>query len=282
MNLRSENNDKLPTGIKLPPAPYIVTKLQAELLKEEPLLSDIAGILAQDVAISAMVLKTVNSAYFDLRAKVSSIQQAVSLLGINNISNIVSGLALRQAFETADSANPPHFWDSPANTAMAAAKIAKEIGGASPDEAYLLGLFHNAGHALMMQKFPDYPEFFEQNINHSDALITQLEEQIYNTNHATLGYYLARSWQINPALCSLILDHHNTEERLAENDGQVSHEGTLLAVLKMAEHIDKLFWSINPDHEWEQIKGTVLAYIGMSEPDFDDLKDDVTERLMTG
>ena len=277
-----DETQKLIDGIKIPPAPFIVTKLQEELQKDDPILADVANIVAQDVAISALVLRTVNSAFFGLRVKVNSIQQATSLLGIHNTLNIVTGLALRRTFETSGTASPPNFWDSPANVAMVSAKIARVIGGVPQFEAYMLGLFHNAGHGLLMQKFSDYPAFLQENLNSVRGVITDLEEQQYNTNHAVLGYFLARSWGLERDIVEIIRDHHNAVEKLTENGGKVTKEGSLLAILKMAEHIDKLFWSITPDHEWEQGKEVILGYVGMSEPDFDDLRDDMSDMLISG
>ncbi len=273
---------KLIGTIKIPPAPFILLKLQEELRKTEPALMAIADLISQDVGMSGLVLRTVNSPFFGLRAKVRSIQHATSLLGIRYTANIVAGLALKRTFEEAGGPNPPNFWDSPSNTAMAAADIARRISRGPPDEAYMLGLFHNSGHALLMQRFADYREFHTASVNLEDGLITELEDRRYNTDHATLGSMLARSWGLEPQITAVIREHHNVVERLKTLGPAVNTEGTLLCILKMAEHVDKGFWGLEPDHEWSRIQASVLDYVGLSEPDFNDLRDDLKEKLISG
>jgi HD-like signal output (HDOD) protein len=266
-------------GMKIPPAPVVISQLRAELQKDDPAMLKIADIISQDVGISALVLRTINSSFYGLRTTITSIQHAVSILGMANVTNIVTGLALRRSFEESEGANPPNHWESPVNVALVSADIAKVIPGAKKDEAYMLGLFHNAGHSLMMQRFPDYAEFLTDFINDDKKLINVLEDEKYNTNHATMSYFLAKSWGLSIQMAEIIRDHHNAIEFLSENPHGSSDKGTLLAILKMAEHIDKLFWSLEPDHEWELIQDTVLQYLGISEPDFNDIREDMSEKL---
>lgn len=279
MELDSNATQKIIDGIKIPPAPFTLQQLQRELEKEDPALMDLANIIAQDVGISALLLKTVNSPFFSLRAKVHSIMHAASLLGMKNMVNIVAGLELCRSFEEKDGQSPPNFWESPTHVAMVAADVARKLTDMEPDVMYMLGLFHNSGHALMMQRFPDYDVFLNQHMNSEDGIISQLEDQKYQTNHATLGYFLARSWGIDKDAAEVIRDHHLAPERLNEKGSEVTTQGTMLAVLKVAEHIDKLFWGMDPDHEWEHIEGLVLDYIGISKPDYVDLQIDMLEKL---
>ena len=279
MELNTEDTAKLLDGIKIPPAPFTLQQLQKEMQKPEPVLMNLANIISQDVGISALMLKTVNSPFFGLRSKVHSIMHATSLLGLKNTINIVAGLELRRQFEENKGDNPPNFWESPTHVAMIAADIACRTPGMEPDVMYMLGLFHNSGHALMMQRFAGYAEFLEQHINSEHASIVEMENQTYNTNHATLSYFLARSWGIDLVVSEVIRDHHATAERLQERHGEVTPVGTMLAILKMAEHIDKLFWGMDPDHEWQLIEDLVLDYLGISKHDYNDLQIDMLEKL---
>jgi HD-like signal output (HDOD) protein len=282
MSAQTLDTDQLLSGIRIPPAPFILQRLHEELQKDEPALTDIANIISRDVGISALVLRTVNSPFFGLRAKINSIQHATSLLGIGYTTNIVASLALRQAFEQSGQANPNNFWDSPSNVAMVAADIARLFREVPPDEAYMLGLFHNAGHALLVQRFEDYRGFLDAHINHPDEFITAAEDRRYNTQHATVGYMLARSWGLEPHMARVIRDHHNAPERLAESGPGTHDEDSILCVLKLAEHVDKLHWGMDPDHEWEKIGEAVLDHLGMSGPDFEELRADMLDKLNSG
>ncbi|MCG8426784.1 MAG: HDOD domain-containing protein [Chromatiales bacterium] len=282
MILNENGTSKLISGIAIPPAPFILTQLHHELQKEDPVFTDIADTISQDIGMSALVLRTVNSSFFGLRVKVNSIQHAVNLLGIQYTVNIITGLLLRRTFDESEGANPPNYWDSPVNIAMTATNIARTISCGEPDEMYMLGLFHNAGHALLSHHFADYKEFYENSINREDLCITEIENQQYNTDHAVLGYYLARSWGIDRHIAEVIRDHHIAIERLTEKDGAITPAGNMLAILKIAEHVDKSFWGIKPDNEWTKVEDVVLDYLGISKPDFEDLREDMLDKLIAG
>lgn len=274
--------NKILAGAKIPPAPHVLNRLHRELQKDEPVLSEMANILAQDVGLSALVLRSVNSPFFGLRTKAKSIQHATSLLGMRNVVNIVAGLALRRAFDENGGANPPNYWDSPFNVAMAATSVARAVRFPNPDEAYMLGLFHNAGHLLLVRYFEDYRAFMTAHINDTDQLFATQEDNRYNTNHAVLGYFLARAWGLDKKVANVIRDHHSIQERFSMKRIAAEEELSLLAILKIAEHIDKLFWGYQPDHEWLSIQDQVLDYIGLSEQDFNDLQQDINDNLIGG
>lgn len=246
--------------------------------RDEPDIDEVSQVISRDVGLAALVLKTVNSPFFGLRAQVTSIRQATTLLGLLNISNIVAGLALRRAMEAAGGPAPEHFWDSPVNVGMVAAKLSQYFPAAAADEAYMLGLFHDVGLPLMMQRFADYPARVSSAAC-GDLGLTQCEEQSYQTNHAIVGYLVSRSWGLPPHIGDLILRHHDAVEVLAENGGAVSRTGLLLVVLKMAEHVDKRYWGKRDDPEWQRCGDSVLAYAGISSTDFEDLVGEMVDLL---
>lgn len=271
-------------GINIPPIPDILHIFNCETKKDCPDIGIIKNAIQKDISTSALVLKTVNSSFFGLKVKISSISVAINMLGLNNTINISMGVVLATAFKEQKQA-PPHFWESPSNTALVAAALAKRLTNVPADDAYLLGLFHNAGHALLSQKFDGYNVFMEEHINLEDSPITLYEDKTFNLDHASLGYYLASAWGLPKYIKHVILNHHNVSEILDHYPLETDKEhntilmNNLLCILKMAEHIDKLFWSDDEDHEWARVKDDVLGYLGLSEEDFNDIRLDMLEQL---
>lgn len=279
--MKSENIkvEKLLQQIKIPPAPEILRDLNVAIQKDEPDLSEITKIIQKDTGISGLVIKTVNSPLFGLRNKVNSIRQAVTLLGITYTANIVMGLMLRQTFEEKGE-NLPRYWESPSNIALVSASLARRLFNSTADEAYLLALFHNSGHALIQQRNKDYVSFYQQYINHPEQAITHFENQQYDFDHATLGYYLAASWDVPKNFQNIILNHHNAVEFLESDSDEVdNNDKDLMAVLKVAEHIDKFHAGVDIDFEWQRVERAVLEHLGLSEYDFEDLRADKLEKL---
>lgn len=141
-------------GINVPAQPQIMVDLQMEQMAPEPDLRAIARLISQDPGLSGALLKTVNSPFYGLANRVASIQQAVNLLGCNTVINLINAQSIRGELTDAAIVTLNRFWDTAQDVAMACLTLAKRIGYASPDEAYTLGLFHNCGIPLMLQRFP--------------------------------------------------------------------------------------------------------------------------------
>lgn len=276
--LSIEKTEEILGSVKIPSAPAVFMELHEHMQQDEPEIESVAATISKDAGLAALVLKTVNSPFFGLRSEVSSIRQATMLLGLLNIGNIVAGLALRRAMEDAGGISPENYWETPANIGNVAAKLAQRFAGGASDEAYMLGLFHHVGVVLMMQRFPDYPAL-QREARETGTNLIEMEEARCNTNHAVVGYFVSRSWGLPTHIGELILRHHDVHELLAEDNGAMSREGALLAVLKMAEHIDQRFWGKADDPEWANWGEAVLAYLGLSDPDFADIVEDMVDLL---
>ncbi len=276
MQLDHKATEKLVASMRLPPAPFVVEELHRLLQNDETTIAEVGDVVAQDMAISSLVLHTVNSSLYGLRRKANSIHQAAALLGMSNTANLVAGLSLRQSLGDNDAPGMQGFWDSPGNIALAAAGIARQLCPGVADEAHLLGLFHNAGHLLMAQRFDGYGRFLRDNLDCPQAPVVELENRHYSCNHAVLGYYLASTWGIQRHLAQIIRDHHDIAHLLEDGDAATAQ---LAATLKLAEHCDKLFRGAQIDHEWARCGAAVLDFLGCSEPDYEELCADIVEQL---
>ena len=270
--------EKILDDVKIPSAPTVLMEVHEILQRDEPEIADIAEVISKDLGMSALVMRTLNSPFFGLRRKIDSIQQATTLLGLNNIGNIVAGLALRRAMEESDGPNPDNFWDSPMNVALVSAQLAKRLGGVAADEAYLLGLFMNCGEAILISRFPESRELKKQ-AYYDGVVQTRLEDEKLNTNHAIVGFLMARKWGINSSITDIILRHHEAIEFL--NDNQINpFRKRLIAIIKCAEYIDNRFWGRSQYAEWNEISSAILSYLELQSDDFDDILEDMQDLLM--
>src|SRR5688572_3920629 len=85
-------------SIGIPPCPAILTRLVRETRSDDPDFARLGELIGGDVSLAAAMLKTVNSPFYGLRSKATSIRQALVLMGLRNVTNLVTGLLLRQAF----------------------------------------------------------------------------------------------------------------------------------------------------------------------------------------
>lgn len=263
-------------GIKIPPQPQILIDLQKEQLRPEPDLRRIAELISRDVGLAGAMLKIVNSAAYSVRFEVTSVQQAVTILGINSVINIVNGLSLKNQLSGHLIAEMNRFWDTANDIALMSATIARQVGYKKPDLAYLLGLFHNCGIPLLLMRFDHYLDVLERAYGQNSQRIVDVENQELSTNHAVAGYYTAKSWKLPKVLCDVVAEHHSPLRYFNPDMTGESEDRTLLAILKLAEHICgnyKMLGNQEVDYEWEAIADEVLAYLGLGEYDVDILHD---------
>jgi len=268
-------------GTTIPSPPQVIVDLQMEMAMPDPDINAIAKLIADDAGLAGGVLKTINSGIYGDDGDITSISKAVMLLGMNSIMRIIDTLCLRNEMMNMDNipdqlfAAMNGFWDSATEVAHCSVMIAHKLQFSRPDHAYALGLFHNVGVPLLMLKFEHYAEVMRESYEKPGPRIVDTENRLIDTNHAVLGFFVARSSKLPKNLCQLIAQHHNVEIFQGKNSLN-SDDTMLLAILKVAEHISGLYRAIggqpnNP--EWNLIGKKVLEYAGLSQIDLDDLID---------
>lgn len=269
-------------GISIAPQPQIMVDLQFEQYMPDPDLDTISRLIAQDPGLSGALLKLVNSPHFGLHDRVGSIQRAVELLGSRSIINLINALSIKGEMSDETIVTLNRFWDTAQDVAMTCLSLAKHASIPSVDEAYTLGLFHDCGIPLMLQRFPDYMSVLETAYAHAgeQTRVVDTENRFFNTNHSVVGYFTAKSWRLPEHISGAIANHHNALAVFRDEASRDTQLKNLLAVLKMAEHIcatHRVLGNQAEDHEWRVVGPLVLDYIGLSEYDFEHLKQTLRE-----
>lgn len=272
VGLNEEQIKRVLQGIAIPPQPQVMVDLHMEQAMPDPDMTRIAAIISQDVGLSAAVLKFVNSAYFGLPRKISSIQQAVMLLGIDSISNIVNGLAVKSELSDGAIEQLHQFWDNAMDVAAICSSVANQIGFRYQEECYALGLFHNAGIPLMMSRFDNYIDVLKEGYQSSPFELTDIENRAFKTNHSVVGYYLAKSWALPKTSCYVIAHHHRAEKLYNNRIAGDSNPLTFMSILKIAEHISATHLHLgnaSEDYEWMAIGPYALEHLDLTQYDLE-------------
>lgn len=269
--------EKILSGVRIPPQPKLLLELKEEAAKPNPSINKICGLISKDVSLSAAVLKTINSPFYGLSRKCESIQRATVILGLRNVSNLVRALSLQGSFAS-KKVSLERFWDTAADVANICVAIANRLKMENPDDYYALGLFHDCGIAVMAQKFNDYKDTLKTGNALVDRPITDAEDQAYNTNHAVVGYYLAKSWNLSEVICQVIHTHHDFERMFPETE-TVAGSNHMMAILKAAGNISHTSRRLSDDHEWIRIQAQVLQHLSLDETEYNDMREDIGELL---
>ena len=167
--------------------------------------SEITSIVSTSPVFSAKILQSVNSAFFSLGRKMTSVGRAITLLGYNNVRSLVlqdamQGMIPRGPFTT--SARYYRIWVHSAIVSACAGYLGKKIFGLSEYDLATMGLLHDIG------------KYFFTNLDyvpasHQDLPAIVLEEESYGVNHAVLGSIAARNWQLSDPIADAVAYHHH-------------------------------------------------------------------------
>lgn len=272
--IAQEAMTKLLKGFLIPPRPDVLCRFQEERGKSVPNLQIIADIVSSDPGLSAGVIKTINSPYFGLRKRIASIKEAVAILGMDNLDNLLSSLSLITAI--GNKVPMERFWDTALDVALISRDLSKHVMGASENDAFTIGMFYDCGIALMMQRIPDYKSFLKQANADLTHTLAELEQERFHTDHTTLGFLVANSWNLPEHICQAIQFHHDqsifsSSPRLPET--VLTH----IAVLKIASHLSHINRNLQDGNDWMFMRAVVLEYLGISVDEFGEIESDVKE-----
>lgn len=259
-------------GITIPPCPASLASIMREAKRPSVDFASLAHLISRDAGVVGPLLKLANSPFVGLRSKVTSVFQAVSVLGIQNTLNLVQNISLRQSME-GGSQSFDKFWERSSLSATIAEKIAAKFPTVSKDDAYITALFHDCGIPVLMMKFPKYRESVMAQCKLGKS-ICDVENEIYFTSHTVVGNMLTRNWMLPSQVCKAILHHHDATIFTSTDEHVGTDVCTLIGMVHMAECIVDSHLNVR-DKEWHLVEHDVLKHFDMSAQEFSELKDDI-------
>jgi HD-like signal output (HDOD) protein len=270
--LSNDITDQVLLGITIPPCPASLTSIMREAKHPSADFASLAHLISRDAGVVGPLLKLANSPFIGLRNKVTSVLQAISVLGMQNTLNLVQNISLRQSMG-GESQSFEKFWERSSLAATIAEKIATKFPTVSKDDAYITALFHDCGIPVLMMKYPEYRETVMAQCKQGKA-ICEVENDIFSTSHTVVGNMLTRSWMLPAHVCKAILHHHDATIFTSRDAHVGTDVCTLIGMVHMAECIADEHLHVR-DKEWHLFEHDVLKHFDMSAQEFSELKDDI-------
>ena len=197
----------------IPSLPTIYEELTAALRLEDPSLVQIERIISKDVAMAAKILQLANSAFIGSCGRVSSLLQAVSLIGTETVRTLVLSVHVFSQFDgnSRVAASLPALWDHSVEVSSLAQRIATAEGctKAMGEESFTGGLLHDIGKVVLLAEMPkEYQQIFEVPADASK----NLELERLGCTHAEVGAYLMSIWGLPLSLVHAVAFHHHPSE----------------------------------------------------------------------
>ena len=202
--------DQVIAGVNdLPALPAIVADLIDAIDRQDANLDFLAGKLARDQALAAKVLRLANSSFYGLQRKVTTIHDAIMVLGFGSIRTLVTAAAVTGVFKGADRSvfDFEAFWRHCIGVALAAKALAQRLD-VNADSAFTAGLLHDIGRLVLATRFPQHYQAAMSFRKASDCHVIEAENTVLGVNHAIVGHALAQRWRFAPVIQDAIADHH--------------------------------------------------------------------------
>ncbi len=255
------NSDELPT------LPTVASEIITLTAREDTTLADIANLVSKDTALSAKILKVSNSAFYSFPQQISSINQAVSILGINAVRSLVlsfSFLSMKGGKKKLHF-NFEKFWKNSLAAAVASKLILERVKGADTEEIFICGLLQNLGQLITAVTFPkEYDEVLAK-IGESQYDVLNAENDTFGTSHPTIGYEVAKNWGFPEVLLLPILYHHDP---LQYKGGDKKIEVTCKASY-LADLLISILYSDKPQEFHKRFRKEAKDLLGLNNEDMD-------------
>ena len=202
--------------VKLPTIPTVLLKLNEVVNDPESSAEDVAKVISCDPSITTNILRIVNSAYYGLQVRVSSINLAVSIMGFNMTKKVALKAAIFSVFGKKKNAvsqfDPELFWKHSIYCGVAAKVLAGEtpyFSGLHPEDIYISGLLHDIGKIILFENVPDlFLKALEASARQG-VPFSQAEEEVLGFTHSDVGSVLAIKWFLPEDLTIAVRYHHN-------------------------------------------------------------------------
>lgn len=199
---------------ELPSLPEVYIRVTELLETESATASKIGDAVQSDPALTARILKLINSAYFGLRNPVTSIPQAVTLLGREQLQQILVGSVLAGVFKDFDITSFPmrSFWQHSIKTAIIARQLAMQNAMIIDHEAFFTaGLLHDIGWLVIAKVNPGSYLLVTDIARTENREITQVELEKFGVTHIDVGVALLEKWGIPGLITQCVKKHHDSE-----------------------------------------------------------------------
>jgi putative nucleotidyltransferase with HDIG domain len=257
-------NDSKPISIEnqiesMPPLPMTVSRVLEVTNNPESSANDLLKAILPDQTMCVAILKIANSVLYGRPKQVSSLETAVTVLGFNEIRNIVLAKAAVTAFNSIPKTHEKEigaFWDHAFTCGLAARIIGEHINQPS-GQFFIGGLLHDIGKLAMLLAFGEKYDTLKWFTGFSTTAKLQEEQQTFAITHEIVGAQLLRHWQFPDNLIAALHYHHTP------NSSPLLQGYPL--VIQLADFLSYMY--IQPESPDEQTLKTALhAHL----PDFED------------
>ncbi len=261
----------------LPTPPIVFDQIQKVINSPNASAAQVASLLAEDPAMSVKVLKLTNSAFYGLSREIDSVKQAVVIIGMEAVKNLVLSASVLDMFrgDKSDKEFTEKFWRHSLATAFCSRILARKATARvtiDPDAAFSAGLLHDIGKIVVCSYLHnEYIRFNEVRLKDKTKETYVIENEVLGFNHAQIGAVLTTQWKLPSMLIESIANHHTPRESTEP----------LCALVNLANWMSKsTFYTPLEAHLVGELDVAVPARLGLTHEELEPIQDALREEYL--
>lgn len=184
--------------------PDVVIRINELIDSGETTNSELERVILNDPALTAKLLRFANSSYFGLSGKVETVLRAISIIGHNELRNLVIASSVATTFKgiPPDLVNMDTFWSHSVTCGVSARLLASSVE--SRERFFIAGLLHDVGRLILFSQYPKESAKALSCMNQGLEAVIEAERKIFGFTHAQLGAELLRQWRLPPNIWKMV------------------------------------------------------------------------------
>ncbi len=189
------------------------SELRLKLQNPDASFAEVAKLISLDQTLTTKILRSANSPFYGLMNRISTVQHAIVIIGLEGVQYLVLNTAVLNFFTKGLAAvegfDITSLWEHAQGAAIFSRLIAKKIRHPSPEEMFTAGLIHDIGKLFVYKYFPkDFAQIIVE-VKKQNAYILDVENQVLGINHAEIGEKLLKQWNFPENLALITAFHHD-------------------------------------------------------------------------
>ncbi|WP_291325858.1 HDOD domain-containing protein [Desulfovibrio sp. UCD-KL4C] len=240
--------------IKLPSLPQVFLEMRQVINGPSCSATDLEKVISRDTALTAFLLRMVNSAFYSFPSKIDTISRAVAVIGTKQLSTLALGTSIMDMFKDipADMLDLQLFWRHSFACGIIASQLSKMFKNGSPERCFAAGLLHDIGRPVFMMTMPERAIAATSISRNKKDMMFKAERLVSGFDHAELGGMLLRKWNLPFSLVTAVLYHHNPSKAVKSPEALYVYFANIIAkTLGIGGSGDFFIQDIN-SQRWEE------------------------------
>lgn len=249
----------------VPPLPIVVNRMLQVAESPTSSAADLANIISDDTALTARVLRLVNSSFYGFSREITTVTEGVIMLGFATIVNLVVGMSVARAMDAGESRvlDRQRFWQHSLGAAASARILSDLVDYPDPEEAFIAGLLHDVGKLFFDEYLPDEYAAVVSRLHAGEREELRAEREIMGTDHTVAGQMLLKKWRL-PRLYQMAARYHHAP--LVYESSLKTASGRLVGATYLSDVFSKMHGDACDAHAYlPAVEPRVWTLLGLTE-----------------